>query len=117
MTDELADRVASRFDDENSESSKPEEDDKRDKSVKRAWRAQNIKESNEWTAMQFVLPDELVDSLDDEWRRIQYELGDDDLQKDRHYKPLVVQTALRTLQEMDDEQLEAAFEDLVREED
>jgi len=64
-----------------------------------AWRAEKIK--RDWDGNKSVyLPEALGDQLDDEFRRVQYELGGD-VKKDRHYKPLVVLLGLEALGELD----------------
>lgn len=118
--DDIQDRYASRFDDEDEQSVKNVETAKEDetgesdmnaqsvesesdKDVKSVWDVENVKKG--WKAVQSFLPESLYERWNDEYDRIRY-LSDEDWQKDRDYKPLVFFAALEQLKDLDGEEID-----------
>ena len=132
QTNELADRIGGRFADNDTSdidamsetsnmsatSDKDEMDAKSETNTQSAWTVDSVREA--WNGTTFYLPDEMRDQLDDEFRRVEYELGGEidgtSLKKDRHFKPLVISVGLDRLQEMDAEEIEAALREMMDDE-
>lgn len=119
QSEEVKERLAARFGDEtNDENDKNTMNadtattDQSAQSAGNAWNVESVKDA--WRGMTAYLPDELRERLDDEYRRVDYELsgevGDEQLRKDRHYKPLVIALGLERIEEMDGEELEEFIE-------
>lgn len=89
-----------------------------------AWDVDNIR--NAWTGVTIYLPNHLQGRLDDEYRRVDYDLegeiseagdvGGTDLRKDRHFKPLVIALGLERLSRMEGNDLNACIERMMRHE-
>ena len=83
-----------------------------------AWNAENVKDA--WTGVTVYLPDHLREALDDEYRRLDYELGGEigaeDLRKDRHYKPFVMALGMERLASMEEDELTERMERMMRHE-
>lgn len=77
-------------------------------------KASNIKQ--EWDGVYVYLPpDGLASRLDEEYERLRYECKRDggvSIQKDRHYKPVVVVDGLKAVEEMSGEEFLARVEEL-----
>ena len=98
--------------DEDDESSKSGESDDRSDSSDSSdnWvSADSVK--SEYPARQFYLNPELVDRLDDEYKRLQY-VADFDFGKDRHFYPAVVLAGLEALEDMEGEEFQELLERL-----
>ena len=129
QTNELADRIGGRFADDDmndmdamsetknmrATSDKNATGDKSESGAQSAWTVDSVREA--WNGTTFYLPDGMREDLDDEFRRVEYELGGKidgtSLKKDRHFKPLVISVGLDQLQEMDAQEIEAALRDMM----
>jgi len=106
--DDVKERMAGRFegDDENSKSeTSSDSSESSDKWVS----ADSVK--SEYPARQFYLNDELIDRLDDEYKRLQY-VADFDFGKDRHYYPAVVLAGLEALEDKEGDEFRELLERL-----
>lgn len=129
MSDEIQDRMAARFDDEDGQSDKNDNSeqkenpnmkaqsvdssgDKSDKNEQNVWDVGNVKK--DWRAIQAYLPDELYEQWDDEFDRIRY-VSEEDWQKDRDFKPLVFYVALQQLTDLDGEEIDALRKEMQEE--
>jgi len=84
-----------------------------------AWNAKNVK--SEWTGVTVYLPDHLRNALDDEYRRLDFEVGGEgpngeSLRKDRHFKPLVMALGMERMSGMEGQELMERMERMVRHE-
>ena len=129
MSDEIQDRMAARFDDEDEQSDKSDNNGRKEKPNMKAqsadssedenakngqnvWSVDNVK--NDWRAIQAYLPEELYEQWDDEFDRVRY-LSDEDWQKDRDFKPLVFYVALQKLTDLEGEEIDALREEMRKE--
>lgn len=122
MSDDLNDRLSRRFESSDQESEGDSEDESRsanksqtsvkEQTGKTSVKAQNIKK--EWNVRSFYLDDELNSELTTVFKRLDFELSeqaDIDLQKTRHFYPLVVQLGLERLDRMDLTEITERLED------
>lgn len=104
--DDVSDRLASRFDDDD-DSDSPDEagDDQHNRSAENPNSAMNVKKA--WNAKSFYLPDDLENELTKTYKRLDLELDDDldNLKKTRHFYPLVVQAGLERIEELERNEL------------
>jgi len=87
--------------------------------ARNAWNAESVKSA--WTGLTVYLPDHLREGLDDEYRRLDYELGGEavngeTLKKDRHFKPLLVALGMERMAGMDRDELMECMERMMRHE-
>ena len=95
--------------DESDENSKSEQSSESDESSNQWVSADSVK--SEYPARQFYLNPELIDRLDDEYKRLQY-VADYDFGKDRHFYPTVVLAGLERLESLEGEEFEELLERL-----
>jgi hypothetical protein len=119
----VRDRMARRLsgDEENAVDSKNDmsaENVSPDSTEQSAWDVESVKDA--WNGMTVYLPDHLREGLDDEYRRIDYELGGevdgDTLKKDRHFKPLLIALGMERMAGMGGDELVESIERMEREE-
>jgi len=94
------------------ESDRQDEKDTRDKSDESGDRyvsVENVKSA--YSARAFYLNEDLRESLDDEYNRLQYE-ADIEFGKDRHYYPAVVLAGLQQLEQMEGDEFKELLERL-----
>lgn len=65
----------------------------------------------EWQAVNAYLPETLHDSLDERYRDLRYESGDQ-LQKGRHFYPFVIALGLERIEDMDINEVKDGLEEL-----
>jgi len=112
MPDDLDDRLSARFDDEDggdsgdsqqSQTDMSSAKSESDKKAQSSQKAQNIKK--EWNVRSIYLDDDLDDNLATAFKRLDLELSESDadvnLQKTRHFYPLLVELGLERLERMD----------------
>lgn len=121
MSDEIDDRLSKRFEDSEEETGESDTEateigsqtSETDKSAQASQKAQNIKK--EWNVRSFYLDDELNDDLATMFKRLDFELSeadaDVDLQKTRHFYPLIVELGLERLEGMDITEVTEQLED------
>lgn len=124
--DEMSERLGQRFDsddtddkaDKSDKSDKPDKDDKDDKEVKQDKQTMETKQDKSakdykevWGSKLMHLPDELLDPVDDEFDRIQYET-DWKVKKEQHYYPVVVSRGIGDVEDMSGEEFTDAVESL-----
>jgi len=102
-------RWATELDEEDTENSKSDTTDESDESSNQWVSADSVK--SEYPARQFYLNDELIERLDDEYKRLQY-VADFDFGKDRHYYPAVVLAGLEALEEREGDEFRELLERL-----
>lgn len=133
--DEFKNRMSSRFDStekdasdhtsETHDASEPSESSEKPEASEKAEtsdRSENVRKpenvKKEWSdgAMYVYLPpDELPERIDQEYERLRYECKRDggvSIQKDRHYKPIVVIDGLEAVEEMSGETFLTRAEEL-----
>ncbi len=107
---DLDDRLSRRFDNETSKNndesnhiSKQPQSEKNAKNAQNSQKPQNVKK--EWNVRSFYLDDTLESELTTMFKRLDLELSeaetDLELQKTRHFYPLIVELGLERLEEMD----------------
>lgn len=118
VRDRMARRLGEEENAENEEKSMSAENATPDENEQNAWDVESVKDA--WNGMTVYLPDHLREGLDDEYRRIDYELGGEidgeSLKKDRHFKPLLIALGMERMAGMGSEELVEHIERMEREE-
>ena len=128
-TNEVQDRVAQRFDtDESSEQSSPSErggvasensesesprDGQNAQNAQNAQKAKNVKKA--WNATSIYLPDGLDTKLSTMYKRVDLQLSEDagrSIKKTRHYYPVVIALGLERMERMESEEIIEVMEEL-----
>ena len=112
MTDEVNERLAQRFQsDKNEENEQSKQNDQKEKNEVKA---KNVKK--EWNARSVYLPDGLTDDLELAWNQLKVRFAEDgqelDLQKTRHFYPLVIRVGIDGVRERRTAELVDLLEDL-----
>ena len=108
--DEMSERLGQRFSgeetDEEDNSVESDKSGKQNKSIKQDKEIMEAKSDkppedykDAWGSKLIHLPDELLDPVDNEFKRLSYEC-DWDVKKERHYYPVVVARGVEAVQEM-----------------
>jgi hypothetical protein len=118
QSEEVKERLSRRFGDEGEDDSDTDMNANTDTTAesaeraKNAWNAESVKDA--WRGMTVYLPEDLRDHLDDEYRRVDFELSGEvdgeQLRKDRHYKPLLIALGLERMEDMKEDELTAFIE-------
>ena len=117
--DDVKDRFASRFEnDEADDESRTEQTDRGSKSSRNEGSSQTVKNvKTEWNTFTFYLDDELSGQLNRLYKKLDWQLADEHdmaISKTRHYYPLIVRLGLEQLASLDSKEVKERLEDLER---
>lgn len=117
--DNVKDKFAKRFEDDDSDSAETRATGETDTTTAKDSDSQTVKTAktvnikSEWTNHSVYLPDHLADDLTSQYKRLDWQLDDEfdlDLQKTRHYYPLIVALGLEQLDKLESKEIKDKLE-------